>query len=207
MNDKPEASPRRGRTTLVLVMAIFAAPILIAWLFASGTISWLPHARLNYGTLIRPMINLSAVSFLDEAGKPARLSEPYGQWTFALVAGPDCPPECQDGLDRMRRVRTALREEMSRVRPLVLLSGGSAAEFRPQLTYTDPRLQIWRDTDGRLSTALNPLAKLATDGQWRNRLVLIDYLGNAMMVYPPHPDMEGLLKDLKRLLKASKTES
>ena len=107
----------------------------------------------------------------------------------------------------MRRVRTALREEMSRVRPLVLLSGGGAAEFRRQVADVDPRLRIWRDTDGRLSTVLAPLAKLATDGQWRNRLVLIDYLGNAMMVYPPRPDMEGVLKDLKRLLKASKTES
>ena len=207
MNEKQEPSPGRGRTTLLMVIAIFAAPVLLAWFFTNGAISWLPHARVNYGTLVTPLINLSAIPFQDEAGKSSRLIQRYGEWTFAMVSGPDCPAECQDALDRMHRVRTALRDQMSRVRPLVLLTTGDPVAYRRQLSAVDPRLQIWRDADGRLNNALAPLAKLSADGHWRNRLLLVDYLGNAMMIYPLHPDMEGVLKDLKRLLRASKTES
>jgi hypothetical protein len=49
-------------------------------------------------------------------------------------------------------------------------------------------------------------ARAVTDEQsGYNRMFLIDYASRAIIVYPADAEMAGVTKDIKRLLRASKT--
>ena len=117
-----------------------------------------------------------------------------------MVAPSPCASACLQDLHQIRQVQVALNKEMVRLRRVLL--GSSVADLR-----TDPALaEIQRSYPDLIIAA--PTAD-ETGVIWTTlagagyRFYVIDPLGNVMMRYPEKPEMQGMLRDLERLLKYS----
>ncbi len=192
----PADSARRGRWVILVVFGLFLLPVLLAWWMASGRLNWLPGGHANYGMLITPAIALDP--WLEAADR-ARLPHRYGAWTLALIEnGAACGADCAEAWDRLWRVREALQVDKLRVTAAVILESGAAPPEAGALKLTlSPRA---------MQELQHALAR-PDPAPVKDRLVIIDYQGGIILLYPSHPDMSGVLNDLKRLLRASRTVS
>lgn len=101
----------------------------------------------------------------------------------------------------MRQVQVAQNKEMGRLRRLLV-----ADDF--SVLASDTAIPELRQSYPDLLIATPAASRQGED--WRmqldspdHRFYLIDPLGNIMMRYPEKPDMQGMRKDLERLLKYS----
>lgn len=205
MNTDTTVARRRARLTMLAVVAAFALPIFLAWLLTSGLLPWTPKGRLNYGSLIEPTIDLNTRRFLDEHGTVASFDRRFGEWTIAIILPDPCEAECRRILDDAGRIRLALREEMARVRVAAIVDHAGAG-IDPGARDAEVRTEVYRTSVADLIAALRAAGAVPDGQSGFNRIILIDYLSRAMMIYPARPDLAGVTKDLKRLLRASKTD-
>jgi cytochrome oxidase Cu insertion factor (SCO1/SenC/PrrC family) len=182
-----------NRTKLLLVFAVFLAPVVAAYLFYYV---WPPRGGVtNYGELIEPVTLPAELPLFTAAGEPFPLGRLRGKWLLLYPAPAACDEVCAQRLDGLRRVRLAQAGEQDRVRVIWLLTDASAvAPTAPGF----PGLMILRDARGEL------VARLPVKGGLSGHFYIVDPLGNVMMRYDPDPDLKRMAKDLTRLLKASR---
>jgi len=188
----PTDGRRRGRRVVLGILALCAAPFVAAWL---AYFVWPPQSRANYGELIdvRP---LSDPALSDVAGKPFRLSQLRGKWILIQLDSGACPDECRTKLLYMRQARLALGKDAERVERVWLLTDG----IFPDASWI-------RDFDGTLVVRAAGSALLDEFPAARrpsSHIYVIDPLGNLMLRFPLDPDPGRMLKDLARLLRASR---
>lgn len=189
-----------GRRTVLLVVLIFAAPVLAAWALYAMRGSWDLPAR-NYGELLDPVRPLGDYTLTGRDGTQLRTAELKGRWTLLYLNAGDCPQPCRDDLYRTRQVRWALNEDMRRVhRVFVMTSEPSDA------TTFDALVAQHRDMQAVTAgaTTLQALVGDLESGRAGPGVYLVDPLGNVVMWYPSGFEAKGLLSDLRRLLKVSK---
>ncbi len=167
---------------IALVALVCAAPFVSAWV-AYYFIQ--PNAGKSYGELLetRPLAPL-AVSAAD--------AEKWsGKWRLVLLAPDACPTECRNALYATRQARTMLGRERERLVRVVVTPSALAQP----LVAENPDLLVIS------SPAMLPDA-------WRNALdkgiLLVDPLGNQVILWPKNPDVKKLNQDLARLLRASR---
>ena len=108
---------RKARLTLLAVLAVCIAPVI-----ASYTAYYLlpPGGRTNYGALISPMQEMTAVPVDPvvvppaapetrvlpiEPSVPTTLKGFAGRWVMIVVASADCNEQCRSQLYKIRQVR------------------------------------------------------------------------------------------------------
>jgi cytochrome oxidase Cu insertion factor (SCO1/SenC/PrrC family) len=189
---------RRARLTLLVVVALFLAPVVAAWLLHITAPHWHPQATVNRGTLITPARPLLPAPFAAVDGSRVDEDVLRGHWTLLLFSEHPCDRHCQALLLQLRQVHAALNKDIPRVQRLLVLVGPQAAA-PPQ---GDPDLFLARLHDhGWLNHfALDAGNQPAVSG----RIYLVDPLGNLMMFYPAGGPVRGILKDLQRLLRISR---
>ena len=184
----------RSRLILVALVAIFAAPPLGSWLLFRYTN--VGRDATAHGTLIQPPRPLPDVVLVDAAGGSGRL---HGRWTLLYLSSGDCAASCTEALYRMRQSRLATGTRAEHVqRVLVLATEPSglarlAADWPGQWFVTDA------DFAGSGAFQFGP----GDDPFAAGRLYLVDPRGYLMMSYAPGADPEGIITDLKRLLRYS----
>ena len=171
---------RRGRRKLLLLAAFFALPVA-----ASFLIWWLdlaPGATGNYGMLISPRpVALAPVAALK------------GRWILVQFDGGACGEACERKLYLMRQVRRAQGPEMQRIERLWLVTDGVV-----------PHAELLAAIEGTVVAPAGDAARaFPAEGSPREHVYLIDPLGNLMMRFPRDPDPMRVIKDLRRLLRAS----
>ncbi len=174
------------RLQLILLCVAFGAPVLIALALQTPWLHYDPQATKNYGTLFAPSPALS--NWLPAPAEPAAEDgdDKVAVWTLTYVAGQECNDDCLAEVDLLQRVWMAQGQERERVRLLYALPAGA------QL----PALEaIWisHQRDGRVEL---PAAA---------RVLLIDPEGYGATWYPAAFDGTELRKDLRHLLKWSKS--
>ena len=192
----------RSRRTLLLIMALFLVPIMIAWYMNFGMDGWRPAATSNQGDLVQPARPLDNTALLDLDG--AALDAEYFQrrWTFVYIGDPSCTPACQNNLYMMRQVRLTQDRDISRIQRLMVLTRapGEDETVEPVRHYPGLQVAIPSDHSGFMAQfSLKP----GEDVGKQERIYLVDPLGNLMMSYENGADPKGIIKDLERLLKAS----
>lgn len=170
----------RTQLKLLLLLAVFAAPALAAWL----TYAWWQPSRLgNYGELLPPQ-PLTLPALLDPAGKTTPWADLRGKWVLLVVAPGNCDGACAHAAYLARQVRLAQGREQERIERVLLGSRGD---------------MVWPHRDGAYRALLaQPGGALAQGG-----LYLVDPLGNLMMRFPDKAEGKGVIRDLRQLLKAS----
>jgi len=190
---------RRQRRVLIGLALMFFAPLAIAFYLYYGPRAWHPGGRVNAGVLVEPARPLPALALALPGRATTGPNFLQGKWTLLLVVSGRCTELCRSRLYDTRQVRLALDRDMNRVQRVLIAEGDCCDPQFLQEQHPD-LIAI------RASAAAPVLALLPEDdqsGARAPRVYLIDPLGNLMMFYPADSKSEGILKDLKRLLRLS----
>ncbi|MGH8454340.1 MAG: SCO family protein, partial [Nevskiales bacterium] len=197
----------RGRRRLLLLVLLFAAPVLSAYaLYFCAPEDWQPQGRTNRGHLISPVRPVEALALHDVNGGRLDTSLFQQKWTLLLIGPSACDEACANTLYNTRQVRTALGKDTHRVQRLyVATDRAHIEELQALLAREHPDLKLavvegaeiygidrWLTAEDR-----SPL-KNASD------IYLLDPHGNWFMYYTAQDPPRGLLKDLKKVLRLSK---
>ena len=181
------AKRRTGRLKMLAILLVCAAPVIASY-FTYYVIR--PEGRTNYGTLIEPMRDASALG----AGGVGALR---GRWIMLTVAPAACDDACRERLYEMRQVRLTAGKDRDRVERVWLVEDAAAPD-RALLAQHEGLVLLRADADA--------LARLpvAPGGRASDHIYLIDPLGNLMMRFPKDADPNRMKKDLAKLLRASR---
>ncbi|MDE0284786.1 MAG: hypothetical protein OXN26_09600 [Gammaproteobacteria bacterium] len=194
---------RRNQTMLVLLIAVFALPPLLSWYAFNYTDLGKQRSTGEHGTLIAPPRPLPAWDLLEQGGTTTPL---HGKWTLVYPLNGKCREACLQNLYRMRQLRLATGKYADRVqRAVLVVNRDRNAVTVEQLQDYPGQLTLFPENmDGDVLRSLFELS--AGDRPFaEDRLYLVDPLGNLMMSYARTADPKGIIKDLTRLLKYSRT--
>ncbi len=196
----------RQQAILILLLAVFALPPLLSWVLFNFTDLGRESGSGEHGTLVvppRPVPDWTLAGMPDETATEKRLR---GKWTLLYLLDGKCQQACLRNLYKMRQLRLATGKYAQRVQRVVLVAGNN------RRALTEEQLQ---DYPGQLvlfpqnidADVLQSLFKLTTDDSpfLQGRLYLVDPQGNIMMSYAANTEPGGIIKDLKRLLKYSRS--
>jgi len=198
----PSVNPSGTRRKLLLIAALFALPMLVAYaLYYSG---WRPEAVHPHGELVQPAHPVADAALVLLDGKPMRFSELRGKWTLVTFSAAECLSPCERNLVKMRQVIAAQGKEAERIQSMLIVKD---ARTRDWLNYAIKNYPGMRAVIGP-PEAFDALAREFTLPAGSpldnlNRIYLVDPLGNFMMSYPADADPTGMRKDLARLLRIS----
>lgn len=202
IDSRSNVATRRARRRLLLLVAVFSLPMLIAYaLYFSG---WRPETTGNYGDLVQPPRPLPGLMLQTLDGKALHLNELRGKWTLLMFGDADCPKPCTATLDKIHRIILAQGREAERVRAVFVVTDPRARDWLQYAMKDYPgTLALIGSTDTiRILTSYFVLSK-AVPADDPNRIYVVDPLGNFMMSYPAGADASRVRKDLARLLRVS----
>jgi cytochrome oxidase Cu insertion factor (SCO1/SenC/PrrC family) len=200
----PAASRTRSRLSLLLLLALFASPVVLAWLALYVFPEWQPARTVNHGQLIKPLRPFPAVRMQAISGDTIDETYLRGKWTLVYLRQGPCAEQCVRQLYNLRQVRLAQGKNIDRVQRLMLWDAvGVGPEQRAELADHFPGQAIAVPTDRAAAVVLELFALDEQDPMRAGRVYLIDPLGNLMMSYGPGDEPRGMIEDLERLLKYS----
>lgn len=177
------------RAKLLLVFAVFAAPIaasMLAYRYAHVA----PTA--NHGELLLPPAQAPERAMEGADGKPFSFAGLRGRWVLVAADAGACAEPCLAKLVAMRQVRLALGVNASRVTRVFLADDGRVPDGAAFAAFPG------------MERAVLPAGAPAPGPAWdRGHVYLVDPHGNVMMRWRTADDPKGMLRDLERLLKAS----
>lgn len=188
---------RNSRLKLLLIAAVFAAPIIAAAILTA--IGWQPEGKGN-GQPVLPQRNFVAqavpVVMADGSHYAWRDSEP--RMTLVAFPGPSCARHCLDTLTAMAAARVTLNRNAPRLRLLLVGAPPAGAQLdagRLALgANPDAAWPVGTDVDGKL-------ARFVPSGADRVSALLVESNGTALSYYPAGFDTTGLRKDLQKVVR------
>ena len=188
---------RRAKLVLVVVMVLFALPILVASALYTFAPQWRPWGTSNRGTLILPPRDV-AFDRLEVADGQS-LATLEGKWTL-VVLSIGCDNQCRQLLHVIKQVQVSLGREANRVARLHVASGAGTLPAIPALVGDNPGQRF-------ASAAPEWFKQFSVEGNdpvSAGHVYIVDPRGHLMMEYSRDQEGSDIRKDLKRLLKASK---
>ena len=182
-------SRTRNRLMLLLIAGAFVAPIVIAWLLASGKLNWQPDILTNHGQLISPPINFADLP-PSEASRPLR-ELPPADWALLYVSDQPCDDAC-----------TAVLRELAAMR-LVIGKNGTRLSVFGVFATAPPPADVRQLVDPALVEAIHARLTAGKAGLGLPFIGFLDWRGQLMMHFPPTAAPDDIKSDLKRLLSAS----
>jgi hypothetical protein len=193
------SDPRaKGRRTLLIVAAMFFAPVVVAFALYYGEL-WRPSGSSSKGQLITPARPLEVAGLHHTDGTLAGPELFADKWTLLYIGDGACDADCKAALVFARQSRLALNNEMTRVQRVFLATGHCCAN--DYFATEHPGL-ITLDASSPEASKL--LAQFPPERG--NGLFIVDPLGNLMMRHDAggtSQTSKDLLTDLKMLLKLS----
>jgi hypothetical protein len=201
-----QAEPQRtksGRLKMLLVLLVCASPVIASY-FTFFVIR--PEGRTNYGELVLPTREMPAalpLATLD--GAPVVPASLRGQWLLVVVMPPVCDEACEKRLFMQRQLREMLGRDSERLDKLVLVADAPAVTppLKPELRAAleaAPTATVLRTPREALAQWLAPAAGEALDAH----LYVVDPLGQWMMRMPRDAEPQRVMRDLSKLMRASK---
>ena len=213
---KPEIKSKFKLAFLLLITILPVSLATIAFKSAveNGTLS----STKNYGTLIIPPADISALAMTDQSGVPVFRSfeeeiknltdeseYEIKPWLLVYVGAKQCDESCFQRLHYLKQLHIALGKNIQRVRRYYLsainepIDQEVASQFRSEypsmgVAFTNP------------DTLLGNMRKAGIenfDPTTQNYVLLIDPVGNVMMYYTDEQSAEEIMTDLETLLKYS----
>ncbi|MFZ2235682.1 MAG: hypothetical protein WBP11_02485 [Dokdonella sp.] len=186
MNNPDTQARRKSRRQLILIAAVFLAPMMIA--VGVGLTGWMPGTRGN-GEQIEPQRSFLDVPLTLGNGSRYDWRDPEEpRFTLLALPGPGCAARCEKQLAMMRNARTTMNENLQRVRLVYAGERPSSAEALA------PEWQIVRDDQ-------NQLAEFRPTGADSLAAILVQSNGTALSLYRDGFNPSGLRKDMKKVVK------
>lgn len=189
----PDSSARtRSRLTLLAILGVFVAPILIAWLYATGVLDPRERTLVNEGELLQPPIDLGAFPETRQGIAPLFELKP-SEWALFLVEPGACDAACNRRLDDLLALREQLGQGAVRV-SVRALTVGPGAEARHSA-----RARVDAESFALLKQEFSARGIDMSEP----RITLVDWRHQLMMHYAGDEEPSRIRKDLNRLLRAS----
>jgi hypothetical protein len=178
--------PRPQRRTLLLLLALFFAPLVVAFLLYYG-FGWRPSSQSIHGELIEPL-----------RAMPDGAQKLRGEWSLVYVGDGGCDEDCRTALVFARQTRLSLNKEMSRL-GRVLLATDNCCDVS-YLRKEHDGIKVFDVSSPEEKTELLGVLPVV---DLKHTLFVVDPLGNLVMRYDVRKEPAGLLDDLRKLLKLS----
>lgn len=200
---KSAVDPAVGRRKLIALMAIYAAPLIAAWL-------WLGYVRSNEGAgvsvngeLIQPAVPLTEFALADGDGNVWQLDNLQKKWSMVYFAGESCAQQCEQTLYNMRQVRLSTGRRMDRVQRVLITP--DVSDMAGKLADASEGLAVVGGGSEGIDALRAQITKAEAGMPACNHCIyLVDPFANVMMRFPPELDPKKVYKDLKHLLKVSR---
>lgn len=179
----------KNRLIILLVFLLFAVPVIVAYMLATGLINLNYDKTKNNGVMISPPIKMVKIS------KAPWVTELNDHWTLVYRTAEVCQQNCLEWEDKLHRFNLTLAQNADKLELLIL-----AKDF--QLPNDDPYTHIKKVAIAD-DVALNRLFdELSTqsygDGEG---LYVVAPEGYLMMAFRPENTPSDIIKDLKLLVK------
>ncbi|NKI36046.1 hypothetical protein HFP89_12820 [Wenzhouxiangella sp. XN79A] len=181
------------RLTLVLLFALFLAPILVAVLLNSRWVEWEPAPERSHGELIEPVVPLPAFELATADGGSVAREDLLERWTLLQVEPGPCAVDCQERAYLLRQVRAAQNRHVPDIDLLLITGDAPDATLGARIRELDPVFDVVGGPDAAPLRAVIPGAE--TGGFY-----IVDPQGNIMERFGLETDPTGIRKDLRRLL-------
>ncbi len=182
-----KVTQQKNRRILLLVIAVFALPIILAKFALNG--QWLATGVTNTGTLLTHELTLAQLGIDKAAFKQ--------QWLILYNVPAQCNVDCEKTMAVVHNTYVALGKDMPRITPVALYQNQFSAEQTQQLAKSQWQL----------------IAKPVLREQLiePSKVYIVDPLGNVFLSHQvpenrtqlPHFGKQ-ILTDMKKLLKYSK---
>ena len=158
-----------------------------------------PSGRTNYGTLIEPQRPVPALALQNLDGSAFDLRQLRGRWVFVMVDSGNCDSRCADKLLMMRQQRTMTGKEREQIERVWLVSDQQPLP-----------IMLMREYEGThfVRAPLKALREFlplpeAADARLQDHIWVIDPRGNLMLRWPKEPEINGVKRDIAKLLKVA----
>ena len=195
-------SARKGlsRAKAMILVMLFIGPLLGAFLWYYGLNAKLVPGQINHSPLVDPPVTLEDFSNPKHGDVPITLADLKRKWTIVhIVNNQRCNQDCETFLYNTRQVRLAVGRDAGRIARVIMTEDPELIEWMQQ---EHPDAALIMAADNGIEDQLDSVIKaLEHDPE---HALLIDPLGNVMMIIPNDLPPKLLLKDLKKLLKLSR---
>ena len=182
MSAAPQPNRTRQRLILLLIAAIFIAPLAAALVLYYR--DWQPLRTKNYGQMLQPVRDLRDVRFTRAGGGRFEWHHEDHVWRLLVAPPAGCGSECDTLEDALRRIWVGLGNNADSVQ--VLWAGAAPKQGFRNLIVVDADASL----ASRLPDAAAPGAI---------PVYLVDPSGYLFMRYQPGFDPGGMRRDLQRL--------
>lgn len=191
----------RSLTSLWVLIAMFALPMVFAWVFFFNP-QWLPAGRTNNGELIDPPQPVQSLQLQTAQGEYFDWQSLRDLWTMALVSEGGCDAACIEVLIKVRQIRRATAADRQRIaRLLILMPDKEGRLDLPNMGGLEGTQLLLADSAQRAT--IESLFPLQLTEQ-AIPIFLIDPRGDLMMKHDTTQlNSKEILQDLEKLLKAS----
>ena len=121
MTATPPATPpsrARSRLSLLLIVAVFALPILAA--LALNLTGWMPGHSRNFGEVVHPPVPLRDIEFVHAGDARTHLGNDKQVWTLLVRVPASCDAACWQRVALLGNVRTSLGRLADKLELVVL---------------------------------------------------------------------------------------
>lgn len=200
MKGAEKINQTRSRWTLVLLVALFASPIILAIIVYNNK-SLIPTSTKNKGELVQPARPLPELELITFDAKKFVTEDFRHLWSILYFAPATCDTQCNESLTNMRNIRLAQAGEALRVQYFLIFNTMPDKSSLQELIKQHPRMIILSGPEAELAKlkmtfSIEPAVSVF-DAQ---QIYLLDPIGNLMMYYKKGAPGANLLKDLKYLM-------
>jgi len=188
-----------SRAKAIILIMLFLGPLLGAFLWYYGLNAKLVPGQINNSPLIDPPVTLEDFSNPKHGDVPITLADLKRKWTIVHIVNQRCNQDCETFLYNTRQVRLAVGRHANRISRVIMIEGPELIEWMRQ---DHPDAALIMAAENGMEDQLDSVIKTLENGS--GHALLIDPLGNVMMVIPNDLPPKLLLKDLKKLLKLSR---
>jgi hypothetical protein len=183
----------KSKMMLIALFALFFAPMLVAVLLHSEWVDWRAAPEKAHGELVSPVAPLGDFDLPDAGGDDRGLDDLIGRWQLVFIAPDECLADCLETTGLMHNIRLAQDRRASEV-GLVMLSASALDEAkRERIDALDP---AWLVFDGKAAGDLIVRMPNPAPGTF----YIVDPEANIIERFAPGADLNGVRKDLDRLL-------
>ncbi|MCP4768204.1 MAG: hypothetical protein GY875_18275 [Gammaproteobacteria bacterium] len=198
MSAQQPENPVKHRIKFLALIAVFLSPFIAGWM-ALYVFDIKPTSG-NYGSLVSPVKKLTwpPLETIDGQSYEAGFGR---KWTLLLFAGDDCAELCRSNLFYMRQLRTLLGRDTLRLQNVLISAQPLSEEMKVYLSEF-PNVKVvqgYRDAVLYRQFYLEGYGEVGATP----KMYLVDPDQNLMMHYPAENDQDGVLDDIKKLLKLS----
>ena len=193
---------KKNKIIIIVIVLVFIAPSILAWYVFNHTNFLESRGTSNYGQIITPPIQLEDLSLIDPLNTE-RNDTLHGKWSMIYVAE-SCDEICMENVYRMRQIHMGIGKYSLRVQKVLFLTNQHPGELS-KLFINYAGQQVISTDSVDLDALLDKFRSEKVINPTKAGYIYIsDPLGNLMMSYPPEINPKGILKDLKKLLRASR---